>query len=171
MSHAKSRELVQWNRFMISGKESTSRSVVNISTGLITVEKRRRNGIKVLLNVRMYQQKHRSMKLASLLRNSCALTGKVITMVRIHVDPDRFSNYTTAKKYLLQRHLKSHSTERPHKCRSRIEARSNISFQHYYSGGYCERSFKTTIQLTNHVNTHLGVKPFQVDYDANMTDR
>jgi len=29
-------------------------------------------------------------------------------------------------------------------------------------GAYCERSFKTTIQLTNHVNTHLGVKPFQV---------
>lgn len=31
------------------------------------------------------------------------------------------------------------------------------------SGAYCDRSFKTTIQLTNHVNTHLGVKPFQVD--------
>jgi hypothetical protein len=32
-------------------------------------------------------------------------------------------------------------------------------------GAYCDRSFKTTIQLTNHVNTHLGVKPFQVkDY-------
>ncbi len=30
------------------------------------------------------------------------------------------------------------------------------------SGAYCDRSFKTTIQLTNHVNTHLGVKPFQV---------
>jgi len=27
-----------------------------------------------------------------------------------------YCNYTTTKKYLLQRHLKSHSTERPHKC-------------------------------------------------------
>ncbi|CAF1459032.1 unnamed protein product [Rotaria sordida] len=57
-----------------------------------------------------------------------------------------YCNYTTAKKYLLQRHLKSHSTERPHKC------------------AYCDRSFKTTIQLTNHVNTHLGVKPFQCKF-------
>ncbi|CAF4443187.1 unnamed protein product, partial [Adineta steineri] len=57
-------------------------------------------------------------------------------------------NYTTTKKYLLQRHLKSHSTERPHKC------------------AYCDRSFKTTIQLTNHVNTHLGVKPFQCKFCA-----
>jgi len=32
------------------------------------------------------------------------------------------------------------------------------------SGAYCDRSFKTTIQLTNHVNTHLGVKPFQVKF-------
>ncbi|CAF1162145.1 unnamed protein product [Adineta steineri] len=57
-----------------------------------------------------------------------------------------YCNYTTTKKYLLQRHLKSHSTERPHKC------------------AYCDRSFKTTIQLTNHVNTHLGVKPFQCKF-------
>lgn len=33
---------------------------------------------------------------------------------------------------------------------------------HVHLGAYCDRSFKTTIQLTNHVNTHLGVKPFQV---------
>ncbi|CAF4470960.1 unnamed protein product [Rotaria magnacalcarata] len=59
-----------------------------------------------------------------------------------------YCNYTTTKKYLLQRHLKSHSTERPHKC------------------AYCDRSFKTTIQLTNHVNTHLGVKPFQCKFCA-----
>ena len=32
----------------------------------------------------------------------------------------------------------------------------------FFLGAYCDRAFKTTIQLTNHVNTHLGIKPFQV---------
>jgi uncharacterized Zn-finger protein len=72
-----------------------------------------------------------------------------------------FSNYTTTKKYLLQRHLKSHSTERPHKC-IYFKLKKN-PFSNCFLGAYCDRSFKTTIQLTNHVNTHLGIKPFQVN--------
>ena len=39
---------------------------------------------------------------------------------------------------------------------------SDPTFAIFLEGAYCDRSFKTTIQLTNHVNTHLGVKPFQV---------
>jgi hypothetical protein len=38
------------------------------------------------------------------------------------------------------------------------------------TGAYCDRSFKTTIQLTNHVNTHLGVKPFQVNFSTFSID-
>ena len=49
-----------------------------------------------------------------------------------------YCNYTTAKRYLLARHMKSHSEERPHKC------------------SVCERGFKTLASLQNHVNTHTG---------------
>ena len=49
-----------------------------------------------------------------------------------------YCNYTTPKRYLLSRHMKSHSEERPHKC------------------SVCERGFKTLASLQNHVNTHTG---------------
>lgn len=52
-----------------------------------------------------------------------------------------YCNYTSPKRYLLSRHMKSHSEERPHKCR------------------VCERGFKTLASLQNHVNTHTGTKP------------
>jgi len=52
-----------------------------------------------------------------------------------------YCNYTSPKRYLLARHLKAHSEERPHKC--------NI----------CSRMFKTIPALQNHVNTHTGVRP------------
>ena len=51
-----------------------------------------------------------------------------------------YCNYTTPKRYLLSRHMKSHSEERPHKC------------------SVCERGFKTLASLQNHVNTHTGEK-------------
>ncbi|KAG5678729.1 hypothetical protein PVAND_008377 [Polypedilum vanderplanki] len=53
----------------------------------------------------------------------------------------KFCNYSTTKRYLLARHMKCHSEDRPHKC--------NV----------CERGFKTIASLTNHVNTHTGIKP------------
>jgi hypothetical protein len=52
----------------------------------------------------------------------------------------QYCNYTTSKRYLLARHMKCHSEDRPHKC--------NV----------CERGFKTIASLTNHVNTHTGIK-------------
>ncbi|MCL4135170.1 UNVERIFIED_CONTAM: hypothetical protein GTU68_045697 [Idotea baltica] len=52
-----------------------------------------------------------------------------------------YCNYTNPKRYLLSRHMKSHSEERPHKC------------------SVCERGFKTLASLQNHVNTHTGIKP------------
>lgn len=52
-----------------------------------------------------------------------------------------FCSYTSSKRYLLSRHMKSHSDERPHKC------------------GVCERGFKTLASLQNHVNTHTGTRP------------
>lgn len=57
-----------------------------------------------------------------------------------------YCNYTTPKRYLLARHMKSHSEERPHKCT------------------VCERGFKTVASLQNHVNTHTGVKPHKCKY-------
>lgn len=51
-----------------------------------------------------------------------------------------YCNYTSPKRYLLSRHMKSHSEERPYKC------------------SVCERGFKTLASLQNHVNTHTGTK-------------
>ena len=63
-----------------------------------------------------------------------------------------YCNYTTPKRYLLSRHMKSHSEERPHKC------------------SVCERGFKTLASLQNHVNTHTGTKPHRCKYcEANFT--
>ncbi|XP_023329055.1 transcriptional repressor CTCF [Eurytemora carolleeae] len=57
-----------------------------------------------------------------------------------------YCNYTTSKRYLLSRHLKCHSDERPHKC------------------SVCERGFKTLASLQNHVNTHTGTKPHRCKF-------
>ena len=57
-----------------------------------------------------------------------------------------YCNYSTPKRYLLSRHMKSHSDDRPHKC------------------SVCERGFKTQASLLNHVNTHTGTKPHQCKY-------
>lgn len=55
-------------------------------------------------------------------------------------------------RYLLSRHMKSHSDERPHKC------------------SVCERGFKTLASLQNHVNTHTGTKPHQCRFcDSSFT--
>lgn len=52
-----------------------------------------------------------------------------------------YCRYSTNKRYLLSRHLKSHSEERPFKC------------------SVCERGFKTYASLHNHSNTHTGTRP------------
>ncbi|XP_069113256.1 transcriptional repressor CTCF-like isoform X2 [Argopecten irradians] len=52
-----------------------------------------------------------------------------------------YCDYTSPKRYLLMRHMKTHSEDRPHKC--------NI----------CDRGFKTMASLQNHVNTHTGIRP------------
>lgn len=57
-----------------------------------------------------------------------------------------YCNYTSPKRYLLSRHMKSHSEERPYKC------------------SVCERGFKTLASLQNHVNTHTGTKPHMCKY-------
>ncbi|XP_045458607.1 transcriptional repressor CTCF-like [Melitaea cinxia] len=57
-----------------------------------------------------------------------------------------FCTYTSHRRYLLLRHMKSHSEERPHKC------------------SICERGFKTIASLQNHVNMHNGVKPHICKY-------
>ncbi|XP_018331961.1 transcriptional repressor CTCF [Agrilus planipennis] len=63
-----------------------------------------------------------------------------------------YCNYTSPKRYLLSRHMKSHSEERPHKC------------------SVCERGFKTLASLQNHVNTHTGTKPHACKFcDAAFT--
>lgn len=57
-----------------------------------------------------------------------------------------YCDYSSPKRYLLARHLKSHSEDRPFKC------------------SICERGFKTQASLQNHVNTHTGIKPHQCTY-------
>ncbi|XP_025268917.1 transcriptional repressor CTCF isoform X4 [Camponotus floridanus] len=67
------------------------------------------------------------------------LPKKSQTITQAHMC--NYCNYTSPKRYLLSRHMKSHSEERPHKC------------------SVCERGFKTLASLQNHVNTHTGTKP------------
>merc|ERR1719357_1278291 len=55
-------------------------------------------------------------------------------------------SYTTQKRYLLRRHMKSHSDERPFVC--------NV----------CERGFKTRAALQNHENVHSGRKPHKCNF-------
>ncbi|XP_070194040.1 uncharacterized protein [Littorina saxatilis] len=63
-----------------------------------------------------------------------------------------YCNYTSPKRYLLTRHMKSHSEDRPHKC------------------DICQRGFKTYASLTNHVNTHTGIRPHKCkECDAAFT--
>ncbi|XP_022832847.1 uncharacterized protein LOC111360828 isoform X2 [Spodoptera litura] len=57
-----------------------------------------------------------------------------------------FCSYTSHRRYLLLRHMKSHSEDRPHKC------------------SVCERGFKTIASLQNHVNMHNGIKPHVCKY-------
>lgn len=52
-----------------------------------------------------------------------------------------YCNYTSPKRFLLARHMRAHSEERPYKCT------------------ICSRTFKTSIALQNHVNTHKGIRP------------
>ena len=76
--------------------------------------------------------------------------GKVLkTLRKSHLNQAHmcnYCNYTSPKRYLLSRHMKSHSEERPHKC------------------SVCERGFKTLASLQNHVNTHTGTKPHRCKF-------
>nr|CAH0102636.1 unnamed protein product [Daphnia galeata] len=67
--------------------------------------------------------------------------SKKVTQTVSQAHMCNYCNYTSPKRYLLSRHMKCHSEERPHKC------------------SVCDRGFKTLASLQNHVNTHTGTKP------------
>ena len=79
----------------------------------------------------------RLVKQSSLYSNKVLIT-KIFVFQVTQAHMCNYCNYTTPKRYLLSRHMKSHSEERPHKC------------------SVCERGFKTLASLQNHVNTHTG---------------
>lgn len=59
--------------------------------------------------------------------------------------PNKFScshcSYTSNKKFLITRHVRSHDSDMSFKC------------------SICERGFKSNMGLVNHLNTHMGNKP------------
>lgn len=81
---------------------------------------------------------------ASISSSSAKATKKSQVSLAMHMCS--YCNYTSPKRYLLSRHMKSHSEERPYKC------------------SVCERGFKTLASLQNHVNTHTGTKPHLCKY-------
>lgn len=80
--------------------------------------------------------------------SAAASTAKTVkkSQVSLAMHMCNYCNYTSPKRYLLSRHMKSHSEERPYKC------------------SVCERGFKTLASLQNHVNTHTGTKPHLCKY-------
>lgn len=84
-------------------------------------------------------------KNVSSMSSSTAKTSKK-SQVSLAMHMCSYCNYTSPKRYLLSRHMKSHSEERPYKC------------------SVCERGFKTLASLQNHVNTHTGTKPHLCKY-------
>ena len=71
--------------------------------------------IQLKIIFREIQQKHQ--RKFAVMKNICVPIGNRDFVYRLYTNSFCFSsNYCTGKKYLLQRHLKSHSTERPHKC-------------------------------------------------------
>lgn len=71
--------------------------------------------------------------------------SKPLKSVRAHYTCN-FCTYTSHRRYLLCRHMRSHSEHRPHRC--------NV----------CERGFKTAASLQNHMNMHNGIKPHVCKY-------
>ncbi|XP_059508863.1 transcriptional repressor CTCF-like [Stegostoma tigrinum] len=53
----------------------------------------------------------------------------------------KLCSYTFTQRSNLDRHMRSHSDERPHKCH------------------LCEKAFRTVTLLQNHINTHTGTRP------------
>ncbi|XP_048464319.1 transcriptional repressor CTCF-like [Rhincodon typus] len=53
----------------------------------------------------------------------------------------KLCSYTFTQRSNLDRHMRSHSDERPHKCH------------------LCEKAFRTITLLQNHINTHTGTRP------------
>ena len=71
--------------------------------------------------------------------------------VRGHYKCD-YCSYTNSRQFLLKRHMRTHSTERPHVCNT------------------CNQTFKDLVALQNHVNTHTGIKPHKCkECDASFT--
>ncbi|XP_055843847.1 transcriptional repressor CTCFL-like isoform X1 [Episyrphus balteatus] len=83
----------------------------------------------------------------SVRRSDLRLSAKVVHLstkngkTATHLCPH--CEYVSPKRYLLARHMKCHSDERPFKC------------------SVCERGFKTNASLQNHANTHTGNKPYR----------
>lgn len=61
-------------------------------------------------------------------------------------------DYSTNRRFLLSRHLNTHSVNLPHKC------------------SICDKAFKTNAALINHTNVHMGRKPYKCrDCESSFT--
>lgn len=98
---------------------SSSRRSISVCLAKLPTERRSAHRAQREITLHASPTKLRIKSVA--MKNISVPTGNLSSLITILTVSSSSSNYCTGKKYLLQRHLKSHSTERPHKCNESLD--------------------------------------------------
>ena len=126
-----------------NGAQSTDMSIYDFEEGGVTLTAAKHDQNTITENSDGETTQVLSPHLHNLLRTQSRVRG--------HYKCD-YCSYTNSRQFLLKRHMRTHSTERPHVCNT------------------CNQTFKDLVALQNHVNTHTGIKPHKCkECDASFT--